>query len=189
MKDPLNRTNGPAIIRLFDVCFKRGVIDACEIADDYAVRDFISTHKFKWTFGTINEPDGVDWRAYRFILYRWSRESGMTGLAENYIIMIRKTNYLWCLLPFCMWFYLMGAQEWLAYPASHKIEIFKMHKKVHWDPNCPVRAFTRMDYISYMHEAAFAYRKLDEDLKPVTDTLMESYCQAIYDVSRSYGSK
>ena len=67
--------------------------------------------------------------------------------------------------------------------------LFKMHKKVHWDPNCPVRAFTRMDYISYMHEAAFAYRKLDEDLKPVTDTLMESYCQAIYDTSRSYGSK
>lgn len=189
MRDPLNRANGPAIIRLYDACFKRGVIDACEANDDYAVREFISKHKFKWTFGTIKEPDGVDWRSFRFILYRIARETGLMGLSENYIAMIRKTNYLWCLLPYCMWFYLMGAQEWLAYPSVPQIEIFKSHKRVHWDPNCPVKKFTRMDYISYMHEASFEYRKFDDENKPVTDTLMDSYCNAVFDITKSYVSK
>lgn len=189
MKDPLNRTSGPAIIRLFDVCFKQGVIDACGAGDDYAVRDFVSRHKFKWTFGTISEPEGVDWRSFRFILYRWCREHGITTLAENYIIMIRKQNYLWCLLPYCMWFYLMGAEEWLAYPAASQIEIFKMNNRVHWDPNTPVKKFTRMDYISYMHEAAFAYKKFESEHKPVTDGLMESYCQAIFDLTKNYGTR
>ena len=185
MKDPLNRTNGVAIVRLFDVCFKQGVVDSSEIEDDYAVRDFISKHKFKFTFGTIQEPDGVDWRSFRFIVYRWARENGLTNLAENYIIMIRKTNYLWCLLPYCMWFYLMGAKEWLAYPVQPKLSIFKMHRRIHWDPNSPVKKFTRMDYVSYMHEACFFYKKLDEENMLASVTAMESYCQAIFDLTSS----
>lgn len=188
-RDPLNRANGPAILRLFDACFKRGVIDACEAEDDYAVRDFISRHKSNWTFGTIQEPAEMDWRTYRFILYRWSREMGCTSFAENYLLMVRKTNYLWCLLPYCMYFYLMGAEEWIAYPAQPKIGIFKMNKRVHWDPNCPVKKFTRTDYISYMHEASFAYRKLDEEKRIVSCSLMEAYCQAVFDVTRKYVTK
>lgn len=186
MKDPLNRANAPAIIRLFDACFRQGVLDSYAAEDDFVVREFLMAHKGKWTFGTVAEPEGHDWRSYRFILYRWARENGLTNLAENYIIMIRKMNYLWCLLPYCLWFYIMGVQEWISYPNTQGIEVFKMHKRTHWDPNQKVKSFTRMDYISYMHEAAFEYKKLADDEKPVGDVTMDSFCQAIYDLTRDY---
>ena len=83
----------------------------------------------------------------------------------------------------------MGVEEWLSYPSATQIEIFKMNKRIHWDPNQPVKRFTRMDYISYMHEACFAYKKLDEENKPVTDTAMDSFCQAVYDLTREYVSR
>lgn len=186
MNDPLNRTNAPAIIRLFDVCFKQGVIDAYETGDNFAVQEFISAHFGKWTFGSIGESEDYDWRSFRFVLYRWARENGLTNLAENYIIMIRKPNYLWCLLPYCMWFYLMGAREWLDYPSPSQIEVFKMTSRIHWSPSCKVKRMTRMDFISYMHEACFEYRKFDDELKLVGDNTMDSFCQAVYDLTRAY---
>lgn len=184
MKDPLSRSNGQSILRLFDVCFKRGVIDARNMCDDYAVSEFVSKHKYRFTFGVIGEPEDIEWRSYRFVLYGWARGNGCSSIAENYVIMIRRLNYLWCLLPYCMWFYLMGAQEWLSFPDSSRIELFKMENRIHWDPNNPVKKFKRMDYVSHLHEAALAYRRIDEEKRPVAAGVMDSFCQAVYDITR-----
>lgn len=186
MNDPLNRTNAPHIIRLFDACFKQGVIDSCNAADDYSVREFLENHYCKWTFGRVDEPDDYDWRSFRFVLYRWARDYNLTSLAENYIIMIRKPNYLWCLLPYCMWFYMMGIREWLDYPNPQNIGVFKMELRVHWNPHIRTKKMTRMDFISYMHEASFMYKKFDDENKLVCDSTMDSFCQAVYDLTRDY---
>lgn len=185
-KDILNRTSAPAIIRMFDVCFKHGVLDAYNMSDDYSVREFVFKHKNKWTFGVIGEHQDFDWRSFRFVLYRWARENGLTTLAENYIIMIRRMDYHWSLLPYCMWFYLMGAQEWLSYPNMSQIELFKLHTRIHWDPSSPVKKFTRMDYISYLHEACHAYKDPDNENKGASDMAMDSFCEALYDLTREY---
>ena len=186
MRDPLNRRNAPGIIRLFDTCFRQGVFDACDAGDDCMVRDFVSRHRSSWTFGTILGADEEDWRSFRFIVYRWARENGNTFIAENYLIMIRKTNYLWCILPFCMWFYLMGAEEWLAYPDPTRIQVFKANKRTHWNQNVKVKAMTRMDFISYMHDACFQYRSLEPEKKLVNDLAMDNYCSAVFDLTRPY---
>ena len=184
MKDPLNRENGQAILRLFDACFKQGVLDAYGAGDDFAVRDFVSRYNGKFTFATFDEPDGIDWRSYRFVLYKWARVNRCSRLAENYVLRIRSLNYLWCLLPYCMWFYMMGAKEWLSFPNSSAIAIFKMRGRVHWDPDDPMKVFKRMDYVSYMHEACAAYDKLDEEDKPVSGRVMASFVEAIYTITR-----
>ena len=168
------------------MCFKRGVMDACNASDDYLVREFVLSHKHDFKLGTISEPDGHDWRSFRFVLYRWAREAGMSGLAENYIVMIRKPNYMLCFIPYCLWFYIMGAEEWLSYPSAQKIEIFKIHPRIHWDPNSPVKHITRMDLISYMHEAAFAYRKTDESARVIGPGAMDEFIKALYDLTKEY---
>lgn len=185
---PLNRKTAPEIVRFFDVCFKQGVISACHFGDDYGVKDFINAHKPNFSFGVLGEPDDYDWQSFRFALYRWARASRQTTLAENYIYQIRKKDALWCFLPYCMRFYIMGMEEWLKYPNPVGIELFKKTIKVHWDPTNPVRKFTTYDFIAYLQEFALDYRRLPDELHPINPYTMDGFCTAIHDLTRSYAT-
>lgn len=186
MRDPLNRSTAPMVVRLFDACFKQGVIDACNLGDDYSVREFIDEHKESFTFGVLGDDERYDWQLYRFTLYRWARMYKLTTLAENYILFIKSRNYMWALLPFCLQFYIMGAEEWLAYPNPSRISLFKANLKVHWDINYPIKKFTLPDYVSYMHEIAHAYQKVPEESRQIGPSTMDGYCQALYNLTRKY---
>lgn len=189
MRDPLNRANAPAIFRLFDACFKQGVIDAGKLCDDISAREFVDKHKAAFTFGVLDDEEEYDWRAFRFVLYRWARLYKLNNLAENYILFIKSGSYLWALLPFCMQFYLMGIEEWLEYPDPGRLELFRHSIKIHWNRNQPLRNFTKTDYISYMHEMAFAYRKAPEENRVISPTTMDGYCLALYNLTRKYVTK
>ena len=66
MTDPLNRSNAPRVVRLFDVCFKRGVYDACELDDQFATKEFIDTHKMQCSFGILGDDVICDWQMFRY---------------------------------------------------------------------------------------------------------------------------
>lgn len=188
MINPLNRTTGPQILRFFDVCFKQGVLDAYNLGDDLEARSFLESKKEDWSFGVLGQPDDFDWRSFRFTLYWWARRARMKSLAENYIFKIRVKNYLWCFLAYCMRFYLMGIEEWLAYPNPVNIEVFRSQSKMHWNPSYPVKNFTRGDYISYMHEMEHDFLRLPEGSRQAAASAMASFISAIYDLTRKYVS-
>lgn len=188
MKDILNRTSAPQIIRLYDVCFKQGVIDACEFGDDLGAKEFLDQHKADWTFGILGRPEAFDWQMFRFTLYWWARKSRLTGFAENYIFKIKKPNYHWCLLPYCMRFYLMGIEEWLNYPVPSRLEIFKNTGRIHWHSIDAMKKFTNGDYITYMHDFAYAYRQQPEENMIASSVAMDNFCLAVYDLTRKYVS-
>lgn len=188
MTEPLNRKSAPRIIRFFDLCFKQGVMDAYNFADDYGARDFVNQHREAWDFGVLGEPDDFDWEMWRFTLYRWGRQrGGFVKFAENYIYRIVKKNYLWYFLPFCMWFYLMGIEEWLEYPNPSGMELFKNEPKVHWKKvPANLRKMTTNDFISYMQECVYEYRRTPEEGRTMNARTMDAYCQAMHDLTRRY---
>lgn len=185
--DPLNRTTAPMVLRFFDICFKQGVLDAHNFSDDYGAREFLTARKEDWRFGVLGEPDDFDWEMFRFTLYRWARQNHMTKFGEGYIYRILKKNYLWCLLPYCMRFYLMGIEEWLTYPNPSGLELFKHEGKVHWAPNPDVpRKITKDDFRYYMQDFAYQYRRLPEEQMPIASKTMDEYNRAIYDLTHKY---
>lgn len=182
----LNRTTAPHVLRFFDLCFKQGVIDACAYGNDLDTKEFLEAKEADWSFGTLEQPDDYDWQAFRYWAYWLARRNGMKTLAENYFFRIRSHNYVWCVLPYAMRFYLMGIREWLRYPNPVGIEMFKSQNRIHWDPNEKTKAITKPDIISYLHEFEFQYRRLDIELQPVSETAMSSFIQALFDLSRKY---
>lgn len=186
--NPLNRTNGPHILHLFDVCFKQGVVDASQ-ATSFDAQDFVRRHSEDWSFGVLSEDAEIDWQFFRFVLYRWCRKTNLTKFAETYILRISAKNYLWCLLPYCMRFYMLGVSEWLKYPSPVRLEVFKSEPRTHWDRENNMAKFTKMDYISYMHEFAHAYQQLPEEERPVSSVAMDSFCSAVFDLTRKYARK
>lgn len=184
--EALNRTTAPQVLRFFDVCFKQGVIDAAELGDDLGVKEFYDKRIADWGFGVVNGEQEMDWRAFLFTLYWWARKNHLTGFADNYLFKIRKKTYAWCIFPYCMRFYLMGVHEWLEYPNPVNLEVFKGKAKLHWSPKAGVNTFRRGDYFSHMHDFAYAFRQIDEEERPISPVLMDSFVQALYDLTRGF---
>lgn len=190
MRRPLNRSSAPVVIRFFDLCFKQGVIDACDFGDDYGAKEFLDQHRAAWDFGVLGEPDDFDWEMWRFTMYRWARGNHMTRFSQDFIYRIVKKHYLWYFLPYCMRFYLMGIAEWLEYPNSARLEIFKGESKVHWKPvDKGLRKMNVNDFISYMQEFCYEFRRSPlskgED-RIMSPAALDAFCQAIHDLTRKY---
>lgn len=190
-RDPLNRTSAPIMVRFFDLCFKQGVLDAYNFADNYGAQEFVAKHKAEWDFGVLGEPDDFDWQMWRFTLYRWGRKAvGFKKFSENYIYKITRKNLWWCFLQFCMRFYLMGIEEWLEYPNPIGIQVFKGEGKIHWTQQPRgLKKMTVNDFISYMHEFAYDYRRVPIEKQDVGAPTMDTFCQAVFDLTRKYETK
>lgn len=180
----LNRTTAPQALRFFDACFKQGVIDACELGNDIEAREFLTAKEEDWAFGVLGQPDDYDWKAFRYWAYWLARKTGLSSLSE-YLFKIRGRNYIWCILPYCMRFYLMGVKEWLGYPNPVGIELFKQSHKKHWNPS-EGGAITKTDIFSYLHDFEFQYRRLPDENKPVSNDSMSSFVKALFDLCRKY---
>lgn len=193
MRQLLNRTSAPTVVRFFDVCFKQGVIDACAFADDYGAQEFLKQHREKWYFGVLGEPDDYDWEMWRFTLYRWARKHHYMKFSSDFIYRIVNKTYLWYFLPYCMQFYLMGIEEWLEYPNPVKMEIFKGENRIHWKPvERHLRKITTDDTISYMQEFCYNFRRspLSEgEDRVMNPNAMDAFCQAIHDLTRKYDTR
>ena len=135
-KLPLNRTTAPQVIRLFDSCFKRGVLDAMSQDDDYGVAEWLDRHKTAGDYGLVYDDENFDFRRWRFTIERWAREDRLGSVGDTYLssMYLRKKNntFLYAVLPMTMRFYMMGVEEWLEYPNPLSLEVFRATRKIHW---------------------------------------------------------
>lgn len=185
----LNRTTGTQVLRFFDTCFKRGVIDAYELGDDMEAQSFLDARVEDWKFGVLGKPSDYDWRSFRVTAYWWARKAGLSSLAEDYIFKAHVKSQIGCFLLFSMRFYLKGIAEWLAYPNPVGIEVFKTATKAHWDTKGQPKCFTKPDYISYMHEMEHEFSRVPEERRETSLTSMGGFISAVYDLTRKYAGR
>ena len=188
----LNRTTAPMVLRLFDLCFKRGVLDACDQDDDYASREFLEKHKSDGGYGLVYDDEDFDWKRWRFTISRMCRENRLTRLEEEYLsssaLRHRATTFLYAILPITMRFYLMGVEEWLDYPnEAHKA--FFVEPNVHWKPvPSHLRKINKNDFIYYMQEFVYERQRLhfENDLTPKQ---YDSFAEAMWKFTRKCPDK
>jgi len=186
----LNRTTAPQVVRLFDVCFKKGVLDCYELSDDYEARDFLLKHKSDGTYGLVYDDFNFDWRRWRFTLERWCREYRVGSIGDTYLASMHVTrylhSYLFAVIPMTMRFYLMGVEEWLEYPNPSNIELFKHTKRIHWKPvQAHLKSIRNSDFLSYLQE--FIYEKQRMNLEgDLTAKQYDSFSKAMYIYTQKY---
>lgn len=163
MKSLITRRTAPEIIRLLDFCYKKGVIDACETEDDYAVQEWYDGVFQNGKYGLLTHiGEDFDWKKWRFFLLRWCRENRLSSLGYDYIDTIRQVNgFSYVLLPMAMRFYLMGVGEWLQYPNEHALELFRRTARRRWLNTLPKHMMNMKtdDYISLIQEFVYEFRK------------------------------
>ena len=188
-KDPLNRTTGPQVLRLFDLCFRQGVFDACELDDNVEAKAFLDEKFATGGYGLLLEPSkGYDSRRWQLALYRMCRFENLRSLIETYIdrVHVYKNTYLFALLPISMRFYLMGIQEWLDYPNPNAMELFRHSRKVHWKKTSQhLKAFSKQDYITLVQE--FVYERQDKQYEgDLPATKYDGFANAVWRCNQRY---
>jgi len=192
-KIPLNRTTAPQVIRLFDTCFKQGVLQAMEFGDDYAAKEFLDRHKAAGDYGLIYDDEKFDWRRWRFVLERWCREFRIGSIVDTYLdsVYVRSSsrrNFLFAIIPISMRFYLMGIEEWLDYPNPGGAELFRNTRRIHWKPVPQhLRVMTTADIRSYVQEFIYERQKmaLEGDL---TDNQYDEFSLVLWKMTQKYVS-
>ena len=187
---PLNRTTAPQVIRLFDSCFKRGVLDACAQDDDYSVKEWLDRHLSDGSYGLVYDDYNFDFKRWRFTIERWCREDRLGSVGDTYLnsmyVRRKNRNFLFAVLPMTMRFYLLGVEEWLSYPNPLNMEIFKHTKKIHWKPMpSHMRNMTTSDYLSLLQEFIYERqsKKFEDDL---TESQYDGFSIAMYKFTRKY---
>lgn len=176
METVLNRTSATRILRFLSLCLKRGVLDAASLQDSFEAQSFYDAHWDKWDFALIGEPDDFDWKMFRFEMYKMCRRSGLSLFAEQYLYQIRTQDYLFCPLIFAMRFYLMGVKEWLDYPNTARLDIYRLEKTpMHFiGDSHNARSMKRVDILANMQDTAYKYRRWATDrTKPTGNTMVE----------------
>lgn len=161
----INRQTARMILKLFDCCFKRGVIDASEVDNEHWCHEFIEARHTQRDFSLLDVTDIYDWKEWRMILARWCRYSRNMKLCPEYLDRVYKENYYWSIFPIAMDFYILGIQEWLEYPNPYKLELFKFTPSVHWKPmpRKNLEKLTIDDKVSYIQQFAFDRERLDPE--------------------------
>lgn len=186
----LNRASAQNILRLFNLSFRYGVLDAYELGDEYAAKDFLEKHRENWTYGAVGQPDDFDWKHWRFYMTsKFCMFNGLTGFSERYLYSIKTYNYLFCPIIMSMRFYLKGVEEWIEYPNPSRIELFKRAGVAHWKPMPnQFKKITKTENFVDIQEIAYEYSRTHGDAQTVTPNVMKEFCSAMFDLTRKYVS-
>lgn len=188
-KCPMTRANGPQVIRLFDYCFRQGVFEACDFGDDMMVQEWLDARLADGGYGLLSEyGEDFDWKRWRLVLYHWCRLGRIGRIAESYVDVIHRfrSTSMFALLPICMRFYLMGIEEWLAYPNPNNIVLFKQRNKIHWKPVPDhLRQIRTADFISYVQE--FVYERVNKHFEDdLSQSRYDGFSTAVWRCNQKY---
>lgn len=194
MKTPITRRNAQEIISLLDFCFRKGVLSAYEVGNDWQVKDWYDERLGNWSYGMVDYPDEeFDWRRWRFFLLKWCRENRLSMTTYELIDGVRVVQGMsYVLLLMTMRFYLLGVKEWLEYPNGAALAIFRSRRKQRWSNKVPehMKNMKNDDFISLIQEFSYEFRSNPVgDVAKLKQNAFTSFEMAMWTMTRRLHAK
>lgn len=184
----IDRKIAQQVLRLFDHCFKQGVLDACDFEDNMAARQWVEDRLSDGSFGLLSEVNTkFDWKRWRFVIERWCRDGNIGTLGTVYLDRVRyRSSYVYAIIPLSMRFYILGVEEWLEYPNNLRIEPFLSEPRIHWKPvDRHLRKITEQDMLSLIQQ--FIYERQDKGYpNDMTSSRYDSFALAMWTMTRKF---
>lgn len=154
----LNWLNMNSLMRLMYQCYRKGVLDACEMNDDFFCQEFVDRHTENGTYGVLYLEGDMSRNEWIFTLYMLCREKRMFPLYKNYLEEVRSSQGMYGVtFPILMDFYLLGVKAWLEYPNPIRRGPFMHEKRTKWMPTRDGRpiSFTWIMLVDYTQRFCF----------------------------------
>lgn len=194
MRSHITNRSALDIIRLLDFCYKKGVVDAAGVGDDFAIQDWFDSMHKTGKYGLVDFPEEeCDWKRWRFFLLRWCRENRLSKVGYDYIDNLRKVSgFEYVIIPMTMRFYLQGVKEWLEYPNEMGIVLFKSKWRQRWTTKVPstMKNMKTDDFISLIQEFIYEFRQYPmEEMVDFPSSNLDNFEYAMWQMTRPRNAK
>lgn len=165
------------LLRVFDMCYKMGVNDACDVDDSGLVSECINRLNNPGIFGRVNDDTSTEWiywqltlraEIHKDILYK-----GIYAPFERYINNAGRINknYFGVAYDVAKYFYIRGLEDW-ELSHTRDLSIFNSKSKLLLLPNGLVKNWKPADMISEAQMYCFQLIKIHSEWpnKRVTHT-------------------
>lgn len=153
------------IISLADYCYRKGVEDAYNIADEGLAREFLEKVSKTGVYGFLNE-DGytMSWKEWTLRLMAKSRMTNWNGQMTRYFSLIGSKvnqNYLGAFIPISEAFYAKGVRDYIDNPHGCDFQLFQSKLRVFWTAK-GLQNIKNRRYIDEIQLCAFDLERRDE---------------------------
>lgn len=119
------------ILSIFNTCYKQGVMDAEDVGDGELYASFEHELSVPGVYGRINDFDRYDIHGWRIQLLQMLFHKSEAH--KNFLLrMDIKKDYINCVFPISLEFYLMGIRDYNANPTIHNFDLFDNDKMQRW---------------------------------------------------------
>jgi hypothetical protein len=159
----INYYSAKGLMALFDSCYKMGVKDAIEVNDDIQASEFCEKMYGAEKFGRIIFDYTYDWREWKYRLCQMVCDLGKyrPQCIRFFETITAYNNYLACVLPVAMDFYLMGIKDYYKHPFPEGWVRFEHTPYTLWNYNGS-RALKMQDFVRILTGFCYDRIRLDE---------------------------
>lgn len=128
----INGRNIRRLLLLFDIYYKKGVIDAMEHGDPWSLRDFVNNKRKTSGYGLIVRHPSLHWKEWLTLMRCEASLNKWNNIRELLLAIRSETGYLGAVLPMTMGYYLKGIEDYADYPYPANKAIFLSREFVLW---------------------------------------------------------
>lgn len=165
MKSPdvITPSTAYAILSMFNMTYKTGVMDADEISDAELYDGFAHEVSVPGVYGRITEYQRYSLQQWRIVLLQMNRDGALA--ARNLLLGADiDKSYINCMFPIAQDFYLRGIRDYNANPSIHDFTLFSSSKMERWTLK-GIQSITKTDMLVEIQEACLNRSLLDAENK------------------------
>lgn len=147
------------IFNIFNTCYKAGVMDAEDIGDAEMYASFEREVSVPGVYGRINSFERYDINGWRIMLLQMLFKN--SDAHKKFLIRAEiNKDFINCVFPISLEFYLMGIRDFNTYPTIHDFSLFDNTKFQRWTRKGIVKV-SRSDMFVYVQSFGFRRSQID----------------------------
>ncbi len=151
------------IMSIFNLSYKAGVMDAEDVDDPELYSSYEREMSVSGCYGRINNYQRYDIHGWRIQLLQLMR--GKASSCLNFLLkMDIGKNYMNCVYPLSLEFYMMGIRDYNENPTIHDFYLFDNSRCERWTKNGIVHV-SKMELLSFVQEFGFKRSVIDSETR------------------------
>lgn len=147
------------ILGIFNSCYKSGIMDAEDIGDAELYKSFEKEVSVPGVYGRINSFDRYDIHGWRIQMLQMLFRRGK-AYKDFLLRAVINKDFINCVFPISLEFYLMGIRDYNAYPAIHDFSLFDNNHLQKWTKN-GIERMSKDEIMVYLQSFGFKRSQID----------------------------
>lgn len=180
VRNLINGRNIRRLLLLFDIYYKKGVIDAMENGDQWTSRDFVKKMRESSGYGLLNGYQSLQWKEWLTLMRCDASIKGWNNIRQLLFGITSSKGYLGAILPMTMGYYLKGIEDYTNYPYPTNKTLFLSRPFLVWEDKLKgrdIRGAIESAQLMTVDLGQLNYAPDNQDYITLSEVINQSYMQ------------